>query len=156
MGIYKNFRIFKGKLKDKNSILYPDSLDNLEYYLKKLIEEVKPNTDVSIKEIGNLLSINNYEDDSYIIRPIMSLEDLIKEATMQRNCLMGYYVSIINGNSQIYAMRDKENIDKSLVTIEVVDNKVNEARLKFNEGVPDNLMNIINKWEKSLIEVRIN
>ena len=53
-------------------------------------------------------------------------------------------------------MRDKSDLNKSLVTIEVCDNKVVQARIKNNEEVDSSLMNIIKKWEKKLVPIEFD
>ena len=50
-------------------------------------------------------------------------------------------------------MRYKSNINKSFVTIEVRNGKVVQARTKFNEEPSIEIMNIIKKWERTLIMV---
>ena len=60
---------------------------------------------------------------------------------------------VSNNECQIYFMRYKDSINKSFVTIEVRNNKVVQAKTKFNNDVPHEIMNIINKWEKTLIPI---
>ena len=50
-------------------------------------------------------------------------------------------------------MRYKNSQDKSLVTIEVNDNKIVQAKTKFNKEPSLELKNIINKWEQNLTPV---
>ena len=78
---------------------------------------------------------------------------MIDESFNQNNCLKSYCESYSRGETNIYFMRDKGNINKSLVTIEVRDNKVVQARVK-NNGLPSkDLMSIIDTWEKKLIPI---
>ena len=53
-------------------------------------------------------------------------------------------------------MRCKSNINKSLVTIEVNNNKVVQARIKNNKLPNEDLMKIINKWEKKLVPIEFS
>ena len=57
---------------------------------------------------------------------------------------------VSNNECQIYFMRYKNNINKSFITIEVRNNKVVQAKARYNEEVPEEIMNIIIKWEKTL------
>ena len=50
-------------------------------------------------------------------------------------------------------MRNKENIDKSLVTIEVQDGKIIQAKMKFNELPTDEMNVVLKKWEKQIIPI---
>ena len=49
---------------------------------------------------------------------------------------------------QIYFLRKKNDVNKSFVTIEVKDNKVVQARIKYNELPPEEVNKVIRKWEK--------
>ena len=55
-----------------------------------------------------------------------------------------------NGECFIYFLRKKNNLAKSLVTIEVRNKKVVQAKTKNNHTPSNELMNIIKKWEKTL------
>lgn len=48
-------------------------------------------------------------------------------------------------------MRYKNDIKKSFITIEVRNNKVVQAKARFNEEPPTEIMDIIKKWEQTLI-----
>ena len=72
---------------------------------------------------------------------------LFKESSEQNNCVRVYAESYANKECELYYLRDKLNIDKSLVTIEVRDNLVVQARIKNNKLPSKKLMNVINKWD---------
>ena len=88
-----------------------------------------------------------YEDDKYVIRPFATLESLYKESSEQNNCVRTYAERYANKECELYYLREKNNIDKSLVTIEVVNNKVVQARVKNNNLPSDKLSKVIKKWE---------
>ena len=69
------------------------------------------------------------------------------------NCVRTYYEKYGNNESQIYFMRYKNSINESLVTIEVVNGKVVQARCKYNKDINTEIGNAIKIWEKSLIKV---
>ena len=58
---------------------------------------------------------------------------------------------VSNNECQIYFMRYKNDIKKSFVTIEVRNNKVVQVKARFNEEPTSEIMNIIKKWEQTLI-----
>ena len=140
-------------LKDKD-VLFPKNLIREHDRIVSEYQVVKdPEIDKKIKKISNILNINKYEDDSYVIYPAPTLDSMIDEGSMQNNCLRTYCQNYASGKTNIYFMRDKRKLNKSLVTIEVINNKVVQAKIKNNE-LPDNsLMNIINKWERALIPI---
>ena len=114
---------------------------------------VQPKIKENITKISKILEINRYEDDVYIIYPAPTLESLIEESSNQNNCVKSYCDRYSTGKSLIFFMRKKSNINKSLVTIEVNNNKVVQARIKNNELPNNNLMNIINNWERKLVPI---
>ena len=145
----------KYNLKDKQTI-YPDNL--LKIHNKVLKEYAITKDEIIVKNIINvskILEINRYEDNDYVIYPAPSLESMIDESFNQNNCLKMYCEDYSNGETNIYFMRKKKDINKSLVTIEVRNNKVVQARIKNNKLPDSSLMNIINSWEKKLIPIEL-
>ena len=94
-----------------------------------------------------------YEDDNYVIYPVSSIKDLVEESRQQKNCVRTYCERIADNECQIYLMRKKEDINKSFVTIEIHDNKIVQARLKYNEIPSEDIYKILKDWEKNLISV---
>lgn len=138
-------------LKDKK-ILYPDNIIEEHNKLITKIETISnPLIDSNINTISNNLKFNLYEDDKYIIFPASSVEEIVEEATNQQNCLVMYCEPYSSGESEIYFLRDKSKIDESLVTIEVKNRKVVQARCKYNEIPNKELKRIINEFENNLV-----
>lgn len=135
-------------------IVYPDNF-LLEY--KLLVSDyelsIKPNTNKLMSKIGNLLDFNSYEDDKYIIISPKSIKEIMDEAIAQKNCLREYIDSYLKGESQIYFMRRKRDKNKSFITIEVCCSKVIQAFTKCNEIPDKKYLDIISKWEKSLVPI---
>lgn len=141
----------KLNIKD-HSILFPNNfIENHDKLTNEIIISKDPLTNKRIKNFSNILMLNKYEDDKYIIFPASSINSLIDESSQQSNCVRTYCDMVSNNECQIYFMRYKNNIKKSFVTIEVRNNKVVQAKTRFNEEVPEYIMNIIMKWEKTLI-----
>lgn len=142
-------------LKDKN-ILYPKNLieEHDKLYLQ-ITTKNDPNVNNRINTIEKTLTINNYEDDKYIIFAANSIESLIDESTQMSNCVRTYSKDYSEGKCQIYFMRYKNNPNKSLVTIEVKKGKVIQARTRFNGEITKEMDNVIKKWENTLTLVDI-
>lgn len=140
-------------LTDKK-VLYPENFvqEHNKLYLQYEILN-NPEIEDSINNLSNALDFNIYEDDKYIIFPADSIESLIDEGSQQHNCLRIYTSSYGNNECQIYFMRSKSEKDKSFVTIEVRNNKIIQARGRFNEEPSKEIMNILRKWEKTLIPI---
>ncbi len=143
----------KYNLKDKRTI-FPDNLLKEHNKVFSQYEIVKDSIiEEKIINVGKVLQVNKYEDNDYIIYPAPTLQSMIDESFNQSNCLKSYCEKYSNGETNIYFMRDKKSINKSLVTIEVRDNKVVQARIKNNALPSNDLINIISVWEKKLIPI---
>lgn len=143
----------KLNLKD-NSILFPKYfIEQHDKITNEMVIANDPKTDERIKNLSNVLILNKYEDDKYIIFPADSVNSLINESSQQSNCVRTYCDMVSNNECQIYFMRYKKNIEKSFVTIEVRDGKVVQARTRFNEEPSVEIMNVIKKWEQSLLPI---
>ena len=111
------------------------------------------NSDNCIKNLSNILFLNKYEDDKYIIFAADSINSIVDESSQQSNCVRTYCGMVSNNSCQVYFMRYKNDITKSFITIEVRNNKVVQAKTRFNEEPPIEAMNIIRKWEQTLIPI---
>lgn len=135
-------------------VLYPEDFMQAHDRLFLQYEILKnPEIENSIKSLSNVLGFNLYEDDKYIIFPANSIEGMIDEGSQQHNCLRTYISSYGNNECQIYFMRAKSEKDKSFVTIEVRNNKIIQARARFNEEPSKEIMGILRKWERTLLLV---
>ena len=75
-----------------------------------------------------------------------STQDIKDEAVQQNNCVASYIDRVINGECHILFMRDKNNIDNSLVTLEVRGGKIVQAKRKFNWDLTDEQQEVVNKY----------
>lgn len=76
------------------------------------------------------------------------IQDIKDEAVQMSNCVASYVQKVIDGQCDILFLRKKESPDKSLVTIEVRDNKIVQARQRFNYQVTSEQQEVIDKWNK--------
>lgn len=73
-------------------------------------------------------------------------QDIKDEAVQQNNCVASYIKRVIDGQCDILFMRDKGDIEKSLVTLEVVGNRIVQAKRHFNYEVTPQQADAIDKW----------
>ena len=64
-----------------------------------------------------------------------STQDIKDEAASQNNCVASYIDKVIDGQCHILFLRKKNKPDESLVTIEVRNNHIVQARRRFNDDV---------------------
>ena len=140
-------------MKDKQVLFPKEFIKQHDKITRELVIATDSKTNKRIKSLSNILALNTYEDDKYVIFPANSVDSLINESSQMSNCVRNYCVDVSNNKCQIYFMRYKENVDKSLVTIEVRDGKIVQARTRFNK-LPTNEMNdVLKKWEKQIIPI---
>lgn len=77
-----------------------------------------------------------------------STQDIKDEACMQNNCVASYIDEVLNGNCHILFLRKKSNPKESLVTIEVRNNYIVQAKRKFNYDITPEEQRIIDMWNK--------
>lgn len=143
----------KLNLKDRNVLFPKDFMEEHDRIEKQIIINKDSKINDRIESISKILNINTYEDDKYIIFPASSIDSLLDESRQMHNCVRTYVERYSNNECQIYFMRYKDNINKSLITIEVNGNKVVQAREKYNRNINDEERKIINRFEKSLLKI---
>jgi len=91
-----------------------------------------------------------FEDKEYKIIAPVKPEDLVKEGNVLGHCVGSYVNKVRKGLSVILFLREKDDLEKPLVTVEVIDGKVTEARGKMNNLPSQNEYAFIKKFKKSL------
>lgn len=75
-------------------------------------------------------------------------QDIKDEAVSQNNCVASYIDKVIKGECHILFLRNKDCVDKSLVTIEIRNNQIVQAKRKFNDPVNKDEQQAIDAWNK--------
>lgn len=140
-------------MKDKQVLFPKEFIKEHDKITREFVITKDININERMKSLSNILDLNTYEDDKYIIFPADSVDSLINESSQMSNCVRNYCTIASNSECQIYFMRDKNNIDKSLVTIEVRNGKIVQARAKFNELPSDEINEILKRWEKQIVPI---
>lgn len=76
------------------------------------------------------------------------IQDIKDESVQMNNCVSSYIQKVIDGHCDILFLRHKDSQDKSLVTIEVRDNKIVQALQKYNNPLTKEQQEIVDKWNK--------
>lgn len=139
-------------LKDKK-ILYPSNLKKEHDKLSKIIEINKDKINrCRIKRKYKKLEKNIYHNKKFIIFPTKSIEEMIDESMQQNNCVKTYVERVANGECDIYFMRLIRDKTKSLVTVEVRNNKVVQQRTKNNMDTTPEQKRFLKKWESEVLQ----
>lgn len=115
-----------------------------EIQSKKLIQ-------AAIVKRNKELLINKYKNKNYIILPAPTLKALQDESKQQNNCVRTYAEKYAQGTCDIYFMRDIKNQKKSLVTVEVKNNKVVQSRIKYNNSPNEKQLKFLHEWENNVL-----
>ena len=81
-----------------------------------------------------------------------STQDIKDEAVAQNNCVASYIDKVIDGECHIMFLRKKSNPKESLVTIEIRNNHIVQARRRFNDPVTPEDQEAIDKWNKKFAD----
>lgn len=81
-------------------------------------------------------------------------DDLVKEGNQLSHCVASYVKDVMNDKCKILFLRDKEEIEKPMVTIEVRGFNIRQAKGFANRAVTKEQMDFIKLWaeKKNLIE----
>lgn len=83
-------------------------------------------------------------------------KDIKDEAVQQSNCVASYIDKVIDGSCDIILMRKKNDVENSLVTVEVRNGKVVQARQRFNESVNESEQKALDKYDEFLSKLNNN
>jgi hypothetical protein len=76
------------------------------------------------------------------------IQEVKDESVQMSNCVSSYVQKVIDGHCDILFLRYKDSPDKSLVTIEVRNNKIVQALQKYNHPLTNEQQEIVDKWNK--------
>ncbi len=77
-----------------------------------------------------------------------STQDIKDEAVAQNNCVASYIDDVLDGKCHILFLRKKDKPNESLVTIEVRNNRIVQAKRRFNENVTSEDQKAIDAFNK--------
>ncbi len=128
---------------------------NLKEEHDRLEKQYKIQNETIIKKAilrrGKELLKNKYQDTKFIILPARSLQAMQNESKQQSNCVRTYAEDYAGGVCDIYFMRDIAKPKKSLVTVEVKNNKVVQSRIKYNNDPDEKQLKFLNEWENKVL-----
>ena len=88
-----------------------------------------------------------YEDEEYKIIIPRSPEDVRDEGRQQGHCVASHFMRYIaNGDTMVVFMRRSNDPDRSLITMEIRNNRIRQACIGDNNSVPYEMRNWIRNW----------
>lgn len=130
---------------------YPKSLKK-EHDITSMNYKVQENA-IKIKDFTN--AVNDEEYKSYewkkkefaIITP-NEMRDLVKEGSDLSHCVASYVDSIIEKRCKIFFLRNTNNLESSLATVEVRGTNVRQAKGYANRSLKQEERDFISEWAK--------
>ena len=139
---YKMYRRNRSSIGEYRRIfpLYPDINDTDKFFalsdIVKSYVENGPYIDTQIRIKSAMWREDySYEDEHFVIIVPTCLEHILQEADNMKNCLYTYVFSIIKDHTIVVFMRDKKNKNKSLVTVEIKNGKLCQAKQACNMSI---------------------
>lgn len=102
--------------------------------------------EIKFKNRINLEMEHTFENYRFIYPKCV--QDIKDESVQMSNCVSSYVQKVIDGNCDILFLRYKDSPDKSLVTIEVCNNKIVQALQKYNHPLTKEQQEVVDRWNK--------
>lgn len=142
---------------DLNSerVILPKSLYNAH---QNTIKQVKIKEDKELdkkfKNRSKELAKYIYENDYFIIRAAASSKELIDEGKALTHCVGTYGKRHADGQTNIFVIRKKTEIDKPFYTLELKGNEIIQVRGKEQCNPTKEVQNFINEFKKEKLSKR--
>lgn len=91
-----------------------------------------------------------WKNGQYSVIYPRKIQDIRDEAVMQNNCVASYVDKVIEGRCHIVFLRYSKDKKSSLVTMEIKNNEVVQAKGKFNRDATAEELSVIEKYNKYL------
>ena len=131
--------------------------DDFDKYPAKLLKAHKQ----AIEEYNRLQF--NYDEDAYSKRNVLEYEceidgfkfiyprrasDIQEEGKNQHNCVATYVNRVLNEDCHIMFMRPVDDVEHSYITLEIRNNRIVQAKRRFNESPSEEEEQVIRKWNE--------
>ena len=148
-------KLLEYDMKDKK-ILYPANACEAHNRVMKIQRALKDKMyKKQIRKRYEEIKDNIYKNKKYIIFPVKTQNELINESKQQNNCVKTYAERIAKGECDIYFMRSLSDVSKSLVTVEVRNNKVVQKRTKNNMITTKVQDSFLELWEQKILNKKV-
>lgn len=164
-GLFSNYNMYYDylinckKLKydmSSKKVLYPNQNELKELHDKgvKLVELAKNelNNDL-IKERAKQLETLTYQDKNFKIYAPTDLSSIIEEANQMGNCIFSNYAEkYALGECNLFFVRDVNNLDKSLISVEtdINNTRIVQAEQSHHRNVEEIQQKFLDKWLKHI------
>lgn len=138
----------------EKATLFPKDLEKLHVKLQKQIKR-KRDEEAERKWIARQKKLKakySFKADGYAIVVPKKINDLIREGKDMHNCVGGYVDRVASGKTDVVYIRKVAEINKSLGTMEICDGRIKQARGKYNQDLPKEVQDFVDKFRKEVLE----
>lgn len=110
-------------------------------YLQQTHDIMNRNHNIKVTQEQEKIFATRYEnfkpwdDNNYTVIAPTTITDIQKEGDALNHCVGSYIKRVINGETRIVFLRKLDEISKSLITVEIKDNKIIQARGLHNRDL---------------------
>lgn len=152
LGYYEGSRLLRDYFNMANQI----GRDVKKYpkYLKSVHDILSANyqahrTEYDQKKFQGLgMNYLEYEGEKFITKIPVTTKEVTGEGAALGHCVASYVPKILKGETYIFFLREKENPEKSLVTLEFRDSMIVQAKGSYNRSLSDEEKEFLKKFSK--------
>lgn len=137
----KNFQ----KAHEKVSKEYREILDRKEQERVRAIQERYEQ-----KYLPELLNLS-WQDETYLVRPLVDYIDFSTEGRENCNCVASYYERVADGKTSVFVIRKLSALEKSLATVEIRDKKMIQCRGNGNREPNAEVKAFADRWMQEVV-----
>lgn len=148
-------------LNDK--LLYPKNFQKAHDDAVKAYNEFKTEEKFKKEEQNEKSYLERLDDliklemniDQFVFRVPKSLKEIIQEGYNQHHCVASYTQKVSKGETTIIFVRQKNEPDKPLYTMELRKGRIVQLRGAYNKDASESATNAANKYVETLLKDRI-
>lgn len=142
-------QIYPGELDD--IVVFPKDIEKAHEDMIQKFNALKLEKEEKEWEaIKTKLMKYEYKSQNYAIVVPNNLNEVLHEGRCLKHCVGSYVPEIIKGKKAILFVRDIENIEQPLYTLEYSNDSIVQCRGLDNKSAPPHITSFLNEWEKKL------
>lgn len=87
-------------------------------------------------------------EDKYTIQALRKIKEMNYESSKLHHCVRIYTDLVVRGNTKIFFLREKGNLDEPFATIEVAGKQIIQLKAICNRKAPQQAQRFVRKWAK--------
>ena len=154
-GIYLDYlRMAKDlRLPQTESVLFPKDIQQEHDRLVKIdSDRTYGKQNKLLKKRVKILEILDFSDGEFLIRPLRSADEFLKESSVLNHCVKGYIDECAAGRTNIYGIRKVADPETPYFTLTLSNQAIVTMNLgKNNCQPPKEIKEFVDKWKKKVI-----